>query len=86
MGQVHGPKLSPYERACRKLIQPAGMKRWQLNAEEPGPVPGYHGDRPLPHAPERPCSRCRKRFQPTLRRRMLCAPCFGKASGGDEAA
>ena len=79
-------KLSPFEAACRKLIQPAGLKRWQLNAIEPGPVPGFHGDRPLPFAPERPCSRCGKTFGPTLKRRMLCASCFCKATGGDEAA
>ena len=26
--------------------------------------------------PERPCNRCGDRFQPTNRRRMLCAYCF----------
>ncbi|MCY4394989.1 MAG: hypothetical protein OXC10_07640 [Rhodospirillaceae bacterium] len=33
-------------------------------------------DRPDLSRPERPCARCRRRFQPTLRRRMLCGYCF----------
>lgn len=28
--------------------------------------------------PERPCARCGTRFQPTVRLRLLCKPCFGK--------
>ena len=68
--------LSAFVAASRKLIQPAGMKRWQMNAEEPGPVPGYNGDRPLAGRSKRPCSSCGKLFQPTLARRLLCAYCF----------
>ena len=30
---------------------------------------------------ERPCGCCRKVFQPTARRRMLCAACYSKAPG-----
>ena len=37
-------------------------------------------DAPLDR-PERPCAWCRDPFQPTIRRRMLCAPCFNRASG-----
>ena len=33
------------------------------------------GDRPL-DVPKKPCSRCRRMFQPTRKRRMLCANCF----------
>ena len=49
-----------------------------------GPMPRTHphGDAKLEGAPERPCSRCGKRFQPTLRRRLLCAGCF---TGGHDA-
>ena len=62
----------------------AGLRRFEMNAIEPGPHPT--GDRPLPDRPERPCSRCGKTFQPTLKRRMLCVGCFARATGGDEAA
>ena len=30
--------------------------------------------------PPRPCSKCRRPFQPTVRRRMLCRVCY---HGGD---
>ena len=33
-------------------------------------------DKPDPSRPERPCACCGRRFQPTTRRRMLCAECF----------
>ena len=33
-------------------------------------------DRTLEGAAKRSCSACGKRFQPTLRRRMLCEPCY----------
>ena len=33
-----------------------------------------------PDLPPRPCARCRKVFQPTPKRRMLCDVCF---RGGD---
>lgn len=38
----------------------------------------HEGDRKLDR-PRRPCSRCGKRFQPTIKRRMLCAYCFENA-------
>ena len=43
-----------------------------------GPLPKT-GDRPDPERQERDCSRCGKRFKPTLRRRMLCGFCFVNA-------
>ena len=33
-------------------------------------------DQALPDTPKRPCNRCGKPFQPTIRRRRLCSPCF----------
>ena len=33
--------------------------------------------------PERPCSRCKTPFFPTLRRRLLCAGCFATAEDVD---
>ena len=27
----------------------------------------------------RPCTKCKRAFQPTTRRRLLCATCFGNA-------
>ena len=37
-----------------------------------------------PSRAERPCACCRKVFQPTERRRMLCLACYHKASPRDE--
>ena len=37
-------------------------------------------------AGERPCARCGRMFQPSIKRRMLCAPCFGGGDGGGLAA
>ena len=44
----------------------------------------YRVDKPLDR-PARPCSRCSKPFQPTLRRRMLCAHCaaYANDTGGN---
>ena len=67
-----------------KIKAMAGMRPWETRAVDPAPL--RQGDRPLPDRPERPCSRCGKMFQPSLKRRMLCASCFGRATGGDEAA
>ena len=78
------PKATPYEIAARNLIQPAGMRSWQLNAEHPERAPGYHADKGL--GEWRNCSRCGVRFEKSLKRRMLCKGCFGRATGGDEAA
>ena len=33
---------------------------------------------------ERPCSCCRRVFQPTTRRRMMCSACYRNASPLDE--
>ena len=41
----------------------------------------YIHDRPDPSRSECPCACCGNTFQPTIRRRMLCASCFS----GDDA-
>ena len=34
--------------------------------------------------PARPCSCCKREFQPSVTRRMLCAKCYSRASPRDE--
>lgn len=29
----------------------------------------------------RPCANCGRSFQPTVKRRMLCGPCYGRGTG-----
>ena len=76
--------MSDPEHKPAKIRAMAGQRSFELNAVDPRPI--RTGDRPLPGGQERPCSRCGRMFPPSLKRRMLCAPCFSKASGGDEAA
>ena len=48
-----------------------------------GPMPRAHragGEKPLEGARARACSRCGKRFAPTIKRRMLCHDCYKGAS------
>ena len=46
-----------------------------------GPMPTPSKDVKLKR-PKRPCSRCGNKFQPTIRRRMLCATCYHWAGTG----
>ena len=40
-------------------------------------APHHHNrDATLPGATKRACANCRRKFKPTLRRRMLCSYCF----------
>ena len=39
------------------------------------PGDGERRDEPIDR-PRRPCANSGRRFQPTLRRRLLCGPCF----------
>ena len=39
-----------------------------------------HVDTVDPDRPERPCARCQTRFRPTMRRRLLCTPCYADDS------
>ena len=59
-------------------IKPAGLGRRELNAVgvDPGAVRSRKGDRPDPDRARRPCASCGRKFQPTLRRRLLCLYCF----------
>ena len=41
---------------------------------------------PLLHQEPRPCTNCQRLFQPTVRRRMLCAYCFHHGDKGPYAA
>lgn len=34
-----------------------------------------------PRGKRRPCANCARSFQPTVKRRMLCAPCYGRGTG-----
>ena len=63
-------------------LRPAGEAPSQKYAIFDGPMPRTHtGEVRLQGAKRRPCARCGQRFQPTQRRRMLCAGCFGRAGG-----
>ena len=53
----------------------------------------YEGKMPRSHTmtdaanksrPKRSCARCGNRFQPTTKRWMLCARCFGLGGGYDD--
>ena len=46
-----------------------------------GPMPPKD-DRPVKDKPERPCARCGKRFQLTVKRHLLCASCFRLGNSG----
>ena len=49
------------------------------NTADGGPPPRPNLD-PNLDLPKRPCTSCGRRFRPTVRRRLLCASCFGRAS------
>ena len=63
-------------------IAAVGTRHFERNAFDPGPL--RTGDKLT--GEWRDCARCGRRFEKSLKRRVLCAPCFGRASGGDEAA
>ena len=58
--------------------RPAGEAPAQKYAVYDGPMPRTHTytDSPDKTRAKRPCARCGKRFQPTLKRLMLCLSCF----------
>lgn len=58
----------------------SGESKEERRAEFRGPMPRVGLDPELKDRPERPCARCRKNFQPTARRRVLCTTCFGYAN------
>ena len=64
-------------------IKPAGEAPAMKNAVFEGPMPRSHTmtDAPDKSRRKRPCARCDAKFQPTVRRRMLCVRCFRGAGG-----
>ena len=74
----------PDHKPRPKIKALAGMRPHELHACVPETV--RTGDRPLPNRPARPCSRCGRTFEPTLKRRMLCKGCFSGGDGGGLAA
>jgi len=59
----------------------AGTRPTQLNAVHADPVPPPDTDQPLEGRARIPCACCGRPFQPTVRRRRLCAPCFKSGEG-----
>lgn len=74
--QRHGGLVRPASERP-DLVAGAGDK-----GSKPGALAGNHFDRKDLSRPERPCARCGNRFQPTVRRRMLCAHCYGDDDHG----
>ncbi len=66
--------------------------RYELDEAGYGYAPSTHRTKatvdPPIDKPPRPCSRCGKTFQPTVRRRMLCEWCYTRGdftdAGADE--
>ncbi len=46
-----------------------------------GGLPDLPPDGRSPRGERRPCANCGRRFQPTIKRRMLCANCFARGTG-----
>ena len=63
-----------------------GMRPEELRAIASEPAPGMRADRPLTGRPQRACSNCGELFVASIRRRMLCAPCFKRGGDGPMAA
>ena len=66
-------------------LRPAGEHPSQKTAIFDGKMPRTHtGDPVLKDKPKRSCARCGNRFEPTTKRWMLCARCFGLGGGYDD--
>ena len=65
-------------------IKPAGEHPTLKNAVYEGRMPRSHTmtDSTDKTRRKRPCARCDAKFQPTVRRRMLCVRCFRGAGAG----
>lgn len=63
-----------------KIVHPSELPRY-TQAIWKGPMGNRArgGGDPTLDCPKRPCAKCGRKFQPTLKRRMLCASCFGNA-------
>ena len=75
MGRI----VSQTPRAVRERAERAHRARERYTG-----TPVFPSDQPDYSRAERPCSRCSTMFQPSTRRRMMCAACFHKASPRDE--
>ena len=66
---------------------PAGeaphFKRAELDTGGPASSAGDPLDKQPPR-PERPCSKCGRRFKPTRKRWLLCLGCFSRADANME--
>lgn len=67
-----------------RLIRAAGEHPALENAVYGGPMAFQRTDLARRDRPPRPCSRCGKRFQPTIKRLKLCLCCFRQGRGCDE--
>ena len=54
-----------------------GKPYYGVSPSRDAPLKGKDGER----KPKRPCCRCGKDFQPTVKRRLLCSQCFDYANG-----
>ena len=63
---------------CKKLPYWNGTNPRVLVSKTDAPEP-WAKDLPIDR-PKRACARCGKEFQPTGKRRMLCAECFSVAN------
>ena len=72
------PRYTSANRRGDRKLKPAG-EHWGHPLAVTGPVRAP-GDRVI-EAPKRPCANCGKRFQPTVKRSMLCEPCFRHTGG-----
>ena len=78
---LQSPFLVRADRAAKGSRQKPTLT---FNVEVPSSVPRreadpFFTDQPIDRL-ERACSRCRRPFQPTLVRRLLCAPCWHGAA------
>lgn len=72
--------------ARRRLIgaaEPLRSPEAEAKTKKRARQPQAHSQDKKIDRPKRPCACCGNRFQPTVRRRMLCARCF---NGGGESA
>lgn len=76
--------VTPLQRLAKRLDRSVGTlyaRRRRLGiAQMPKKITkrepkGVNTDAPIDR-PERPCARCGNTFQPTVKRRLLCYPCF----------
>ena len=70
---------TPHYRNGRQLAAGESLFGHRSQGVFEGRLPSPKTD-PRLDKPKRPCARCGRRFQPTVKRRMLCAGCFSTAT------